>query len=180
MKNTVFYIVKKFNKPNDNLFDFVERHSFTKYGDKWEASVFAYQTLYKGLNKIYGVNDYNVDFLESGKPIMSGYSVSVSHTSGAVAVAFLKGDLPVGIDLELIGNKKSERLNKLLNIQGEASAKKQYLEFTKRESIIKAHNLNMLTKCNIEFKGISKTVNVEGTEYALSVYFDGEIKEIIL
>ena len=92
MENTVYYIVKQFKKQTDNLFDFVEKHSYTKYGDKWETSVFAYQTLYNGLKKVYGLTDYDLDFLDGGKPVLSGYSISVSHTNGAVAVAFTKGD----------------------------------------------------------------------------------------
>ena len=180
MENTVYYIVKQFKKPTDNLFDFVEKHSYTKYGDKWETSVFAYQTLYKGLKKVYGLSDYDLDFLDGGKPVLSGYSISVSHTNGAVAVAFAKGDMPVGIDLEKVGNKKSDRLNALLNIGANASLNEQYLAFTKRESVIKAFNLSMLTRQNLEFKGESRLVTVNGEIYALSTYFDGKIKEIKL
>ena len=180
MQSTLFYIVEQFKKPTDNLFDFVERHSYTKYGDKWETSVFAYQTLFKGLKKVYNADGYDIDFLESGKPFISGFSVSLSHTSGLVAVAFTKGDLPVGIDLEVVGDKKSERLNGLLGLDNLASVTDQYLAFTKRESIIKAHNLTMLTRQNLEFKGESKIIQKNGANYALSIYFDGKIEEIKL
>ena len=182
MQNTLYYIVKQFNNKEDNLLDFVDRHSRLKYGEKkkWELSRFAYETLYKGLKQVFNESVPEINFLESGKPVISGFSVSVAHSHSAVAVAFFRGDMPVGIDIELILNKKSERLNKLLNLESNASKQEQYLAFTKRESVIKAFDLKMLSSVNNNFKGVSKTVKVGGKEYALSVYFDGEIKEISL
>ena len=180
MQNTLFYIVEQFKKPTDNLLEIVKNHSFIKYGEKCETSVFTYQTLFKGLKKVFKVDGFDIDFLESGKPVMDGFSVSLSHTDGLVAVAFTKGDLPVGIDLEVVGNKKSERLSGLLGLDSTASIAEQYLAFTKRESVIKAHNLTMLTRQNLEFKGESKIVEYNGVKYALSIYFDGVIKEIKL
>lgn len=182
MENVLFYVIKQYNNESLNALDFITRHSYKKYGEHLNLSVFAYTTLLNAIKKVYGVSDNDLDlqFLESGKPIVSGFSVSVSHTNGVVAVAFLKGDKPVGLDLEFIGNKKSERLNKLLNLEDGASVKEQYLAFTKRESFIKAFDLNMLTKREIEFEGISKTVKIDGSEYALSVFYGGDIKELKL
>ena len=95
MQNTLFYIVEQFKKPTDNLLEIVKNHSFIKYGEKCETSVFTYQTLFKGLKKVFKVDGFDIDFLESGKPVMDGFSVSLSHTDGLVAVAFTKGNLPL-------------------------------------------------------------------------------------
>ena len=182
MENTLFYVIKEYKNESLNDLDFIVNHSYGKYGEHLNLSVFAYTTLLNAIKKVYGVgvNDLDLRFLDSGKPAISGFSVSVSHSSKAVAVAFIKGNKPVGIDLELIGNKKSERLNKLLNLESNASISEQYLAFTKRESFIKAFDLKMLTKSGVEFKGVSKSVTVNNSEYALAVYFDGDIKEIKL
>ncbi len=182
MKNTLFYVIKQYNNDSLNALDFITRHSYKKYGEHLNLSVFAYTTLLNAIKKVYGVSAYDLDlqFLESGKPTVNGFSVSVSHTNGVVAVAFLKGDKPVGIDIEVIADKKSERLNKLLNLENDVNVREQYLAFTKRESFIKAFDLNMLTKREIEFEGISKTVKIDGSEYALSVFYGGDIKEIKL
>lgn len=182
MQNTLYYIVKQFNNQEDNLLDFAHRHSRLKYGEKekWELSRFAYETLYKGLKQVFNESVPEINFLESGKPVINGYSVSLSHTSGVVAVAFLKGNSAVGIDLELIDGIVSKRLNGLLGLNGSNTVSEQYLAFTQRESYIKAHNLSMLYRGEIEFKGLSKTVKVGGKEYALSIYYDGNVKEISL
>lgn len=182
MENVLFYAIKEYKKESLNAIDFIVNHSHNKYGEHLNLSVFAYTTLLNAIKKVYKVctHDLDLQFLDSGKPVISGFSVSVAHSHSAVAVAFFRGDMPVGIDIELILNKKSERLNKLLNLESNASKQEQYLAFTKRESVIKAFDLKMLSSVNNNFKGVSKTIKINNEEYALSVYFDGEIKEIEL
>ncbi|MBR6737704.1 MAG: hypothetical protein IKL82_05025 [Clostridia bacterium] len=150
-----------------NLPKNIEEHA------KTPLSKTAWSLLLKKYYSVFKEQLPPVTFLESGKPVIEGGYISISHSNGVVAVAFSKTN-SVGIDVELV----KEVLPKTLNFLG-VSEKDFFPEWTRRESLIKAFNKSALTKDLPSFVGITQTLLVGEKKYSLSVYGKGcEIKLI--
>lgn len=117
-----------------------------------------------------------VEFLKSGKPVIDGGFISVSHSNGVVAICFSNA-VSVGIDIEL---KREDYPLKVKDfLVGVTDSDSFYSTWTKREAVIKSKNLSALKKgVETEFVGLTKDVTVNEKAFSLSIY--GENAEFYL
>ena len=167
----VYYIIKKFNdeKTEYDLPTAVIEHCKSRHsGNAFKISLFAYNLLFDAYSTVYK-KALTLDFLPSNKPISNGASVSVSHSKNVVAVCFVDGQENIGVDVQEVKGEFSGNLKKLLN-DGVNTVVNDYVSWCKREAYIKANDLSMLTKKKIEFKGVTKTLELNGTYYAFALH----------
>ena len=108
-----------------------------------------------------------VSFLSSGKPVIDGGYISISHSDSLVAVCFSKTAV-VGVDIELIKDAVPQNVSKFL---GEKNPPEFYKKWTEREAVIKAKNYSALKKgVDEEFVGITEIVTLNEKAFSLSVY----------
>jgi len=123
------------------------------------------------LKKILGNSYSPISYQNSGKPTISGYHISISHTHGAVAL-ILSEQNNVGIDVELISDKISRIKNKFLlpheieNLKGNIPL---YLTliWSAKEVLYKLYS-----KGGIDFK---ENLKIESFKLAQKGNFDAEI-----
>ncbi len=175
MKNTiVYYSVKKvpknFNGEN-TLPENILKHINNSRKENALESIYAWETL-KNLSNF---NLKDVEFLQTGKPILKNCSISLSHSKGYVAIAFTSSLTELGIDVEKIQDKSLKFLTKISTKFNSLDTKSQYELWTKHESTVKALNLKLLKDTKEEFFGISKIINTLDGEFSLSIYNKGTI-----
>jgi hypothetical protein len=158
----VYYLVKKVDSGVDytkNLPIGLKTHA------KTSDSACAWNLLIDSVKSVYNIT-FEPTFLKSGKPMLGGLNISLSHSSGVVAICFSKG-VSVGVDIEVERKEIPPKTLEFLN------AKKEdfFATWTKREAVIKAKDYSSLKKgVEDEFVGITKTLNFEGKTYYLSVF----------
>ena len=161
MINKVYYATASLGYITAKLPSELEVHAIT------ENSILAWGLLLEKYQSVYNEPLPLVSFLDSGKPIINGGYISISHSNGVVAVCFSKMS-SVGIDIELIKNTIPERVSNLL---GEKYPPDFYKKWTEREAVIKAKNYSALKKgVENEFVGISETITANEKAFSLSVY----------
>lgn len=161
MKNKIFYSYSMVNGEDLTVNNLLKSHALTlESKTAWNLL----ETLYKS---VYGVDLPLPRFEKSGKPIIENGFISLSHSNGAVAVAF-SNDIDVGVDIELIKNEVPKNLSKLL---GKKQPLSFYKKWTEREAVIKAKNYSALKKgAELEFEGLTETIKILDKEYSLSLY----------
>ena len=162
MTSKVYFSTASLNEAiNIKLPSLLESHA------KTAESILAWSLILKKYRDVYNENLPAVNFLDSGKPVIDGGYISISHSNGVVAVCFSK-TVNVGIDIELIKDTIPEHVSKLL---GEKNPPDFYKKWTEREAVIKVKNYSALKKgVENEFVGISETINVNEKAFSLSVY----------
>ncbi len=153
--------------------DIVLSHELIEHA-KSEESVCAWALLINKYKTVFKKDLPVVSFLGSGKPVIEGGFISISHSSGIVAVSFSK-TTAVGVDIELIKDSVPKNLSKFL---GEKNPPDFYKKWTEREAVIKANNYSALKKgAEGEFVGITREITANEKAFSLSVY--GENAEFI-
>ncbi len=173
-KGKVYYLIKQV----DNNYNFKKQlpanileYIKTKHSKNFSESLFAWNILNEHFNL------FEVNFLSSGKPISKNGSFSITHSHGFIAIAFSNYNAPLGIDLELVNEKKTPFLKKFFN-NANLSELKLFNLWTEHEATVKANNLSSLRKCDIEFNGLTKTLSTKNGEFSLSIYHDSELEII--
>ena len=167
----IVFKVLKVEKLNNVLTEKILLHCREKYkGEMLNESLFAYETLALLYKEKTGKDIGEITFLNDGKPICKDINISLSHSNGVVAVGFStdKG-VDIGVDIELIKAKKPQAV-KLLGLDKDCTDTEFYLAWTKKETLKKAKCVSLLSKGVEGFIGESKIVNINGTDYAVSVY----------
>ncbi len=130
-------------------------------------SLLAWALLLEKYRNVYNENLPMVSFLSSGKPVIDGGYISISHSADLVAVCFSKTAV-VGVDIELIKDAVPQNVSKFLN---EKNPPEFYKKWTEREAVIKAKNYSALKKgVEEEFVGITEIVTLNEKAFSLSVY----------
>ena len=162
MINKVYFATAKLGDDlNVNLPSELKAHATT------DKSVLAWGLLLEKYHSVYNEALPTVSFLDSGKPIIDGGYISISHSDCLVAVCFSK-TASVGVDIEIIKDSVPKNVSMFI---GEKTPSKFYKKWTEREAIIKAKNYSALRKgAQDEFVGITQTVTVNEKAFSLSVY----------
>ncbi len=141
---------------------------------KTKESVCAWALLIQKYKAVFDKDLSLVSFLDSGKPVVDGEFISISHSNGIVAVCFSKSTA-VGVDIELVKDSVPKNLSKFL---GEKNPPDFYKKWTEREAVIKAKNYSALKKgVESEFVGFTQSLIIKEKAFSLSVY--GENAEFI-
>ena len=175
----IYFKVLKVEKLNNILSENLLLYCKGKYqGEKLTESLFAYESLYLLYKEKTGKTLPEITFL-NGKPTCGEIAVTLSHSSGVVGVGFSTNkDSQIAIDIEKV-TKKREKVASLLGLSNNVANSEFFTLWTQKECLKKALNISLLTNENIEFFGESKIININGQNYALSVYAK-EDYEIIL
>ena len=162
MTSKVYFSTASLNEAiNIKLPSLLESHA------KTAESILAWSLILKKYRDVYNENLPAVNFLDSGKPVIDGGYISISHSNGVVAVCFSK-TASVGVDIEIIKDSVPKNVSMFI---GEKTPSKFYKKWTEREAIIKAKNYSALRKgIEGEFVGITQTVTVNEKAFSLSVY----------
>ena len=176
----IVFKVFKVQKLNTPLSENVLFHCKQKYsGEMLSNSLFAYQSLALLYKEKTGKDLPEITFLESGKPISSEIAVTLSHSSGVAMVGFSTNpNDKIAVDVELIKDKKIE-VQKRLGLNEDCTREEFYLAWTKKETLKKALNVSLLSGDLSEFKGESKVVKLDGKNYAVSIYSEGDYESNI-
>ena len=165
----------------DNLKNILDEsiisHCSKKYsGKNLTDSLFAYETLSMLYKRETGNNLLGIYFDDRGKPLSNEIAITITHSNGVVGVGFsLNTNDKIAIDIEKVKSVRKPLL-KLLNLNENATKQEFYLKWTKKECFKKALNLPLLKSKEIDFKGKSEIVKIDGEEYALSVYCEKDFK----
>ena len=176
----IVFKVLKVEKLNTTLSENITCHCKQKYkGEMLTESLFAYQTLALLYKEKNGNDLPEITFLDNGKPICKDISVSLSHSSGVVAVGFSTDkNVNIGVDIELIKEIKPQ-IAKRLGLNADCSNEEFYLAWTKQECLKKALNLSLLKDNLNAFVGESKVIKINGKNYAVSIYSEGDYESNI-
>ncbi len=100
----IVFKVLKVEKLNTTLSENITCHCKQKYkGEMLTESLFAYQTLALLYKEKIGNDLPEITFLDNGKPTCKDIGVSLSHSSGVVAVGFSTDkNVNIGVDIQLI------------------------------------------------------------------------------
>lgn len=117
---------------------------------QWLASRILVQELLKEFGY---TDDFSLDKLPSGKPVLSvpGLHVSISHAGDYAAVAL--ADSPIGIDVEKMGQRVQRIRQKFMNegevaqLQNEADTDWMHVVWSAKEALFKFH-----PEGNIDFR----------------------------
>ena len=167
----IVFKVFKVEKLNISLSENILLHCREKYsGEKLLESLFAYQSLSLLYKEKTGKKIPEITFLKDGKTTCKDINITLSHSNGVVAVGFSTDkSVSIGVDIELIKDKKVQVL-KLLDLSENCSDTEFYLAWTKKEALKKALNISLLESGVDKFVGESKVINIDGRNYALSIY----------
>ena len=161
MINKVYYATASLGYITAKLPSELEVHAIT------ENSILAWGLLLEKYQSVYNEPLPLVSFLDSGKPVIDGGYISISHSGDLVAVCFSK-TASVGVDIEFIKDAVPPNLSRFL---GEKNPPEFYKKWTEREAVIKAKNYSALKKgVENEFVGISETITANEKAFSLSVY----------
>ena len=176
----IVFGVFKLEKLNTPLSENITCHCKQKYsGEMLSNSLFAYQSLALLYKEKTGRDLPKITFLDNGKPVSEDISVTLSHSEGAVAVGFSTDkNINIGVDIELIKAKKPQVV-KLLGLDENCTDTDFYLAWTKNETLKKALNLSLLKDNLSAFVGESKVVKINGKNYAVSIYSEGDYESNI-
>ncbi len=176
----IVFKVLKLEKLNIELSENIVFHCKQKYnGEMLNESLFAYQTLALLYKEKTGSDLPKITFLDNGKPVSDNITVTISHSEGAVAVGFSTDkNINIGVDIQLIKDKKP-KAQKLLGLSESCEAEEFYLAWTKNETLKKALNLSLLKDNLTKFKGESKVIKINGKNYAVSIYSEGDYESNI-
>lgn len=176
----IVFGVFKVEKLNINLSENITCHCKHKYsGEMLSNSLFAYQSLALLYKEKTGSDLPEITFLDNGKPICSDILVTISHSGNAVAVGFSTDkNINIGVDIQLIKEIKSQTA-KRLGLSETCSNNDFYLAWTKNETLKKALNLSLLKDNSSAFVGESKIVKINGKNYAVSIYSEGDYESNI-
>ena len=143
--------------------------------DRKKQSVWVWKLLEFALNDYFGRNDYNFSFNGSYFCVIddSNVNFSLTHSKNIVAVAVSK--YSVGVDVEactekVLKLKKHLNMNNLKQIDDKTQICELTLEWTKKESLLKAKNAK-----NFKYVKINDMKN----DYFLTVCSDEDYIEFI-
>ncbi|MCF2220336.1 4'-phosphopantetheinyl transferase superfamily protein [Chryseobacterium sp. PS-8] len=117
-----------------------------------QSSILGRILLQYGLNKYFGIKDYEIDQTSNHKPFLKNLEVcfNISHAGNLVICGISK--LPIGVDIEYIDNKinlidfksqmTSNEFHKIQNSQDKI--KSFFVYWTEKEAAIKAHGKGLL------------------------------------
>ena len=176
----IVFGVFKVEKLNINLSENIVFHCKQKYsGEMLSNSLFAYQSLALLYKEKTGKDLPEIAFLDNGKPVSEDISVTLSHSSGVVAVGFSTDkSLNIGVDIQLIKEIKPQ-IARRLGLSETCSNNDFYLAWTKNETLKKALNLSLLKDNLNAFVGESKVIKINGENYAVSIYSEGDYESNI-
>ncbi len=168
MKNKIYVSVLNTDGNFSLLPKYLQNHAVS------EQSKRAWGLLIQKYEEVFNEKLPTVSFEKSGKPVINGGFISISHSKNIVGVAFSKTAV-VGIDVELIRKEVPYHLKDFL---GEKEPNNFYIKWTRREAVIKAKNYSALKKgAENEFFGVSEIIEDKENAFSLSVY--GENAEFI-
>lgn len=97
------------------------------------------------LARMLGVETVSLDHLPSGKPVLDGWHVSVSHTRG-FAAAILSRSHEVGVDIEYRSDRVGRVASRFLRADEEAGTLSRQLAFwSGKEAVYKLFSEDRLT-----------------------------------
>ncbi len=176
MDKTIFYLIKKVPFSEDFITCLPQElidYSTKKYTKKnLKSSLYAWHVLLK----ISGLDFSCIKFLQNGKPIVDGYSISLSHSKDLVFVAYSSQDNNFGIDIEYIDHNKNLDTFKKLKDFTFNTTYEFYSRWTEREAYLKTLSDKKFKDVNYNFNGITNTVKFDEDEYSFSIYADNNIK----
>lgn len=159
MKNTVYYAYALVD--NKDVPNFLFSHAITS------ESKCAWALLLEKFYNQFKEEITNVLFEKSGKPYIQNGFISISHSNGAIAIAFSK-DEEVGVDIELIRDTVPFKTASFINQTEPCSF---YKTWTMREAVIKAKNYSALKNgVENEFEGINEKFIANEKAFYISVY----------
>ena len=178
MIENIYYLFKKV--PNKFLFNKalpsnILEHINSKHLTNLNESLYAWNLL----NQFSNLDLSKVEFLKSGKPILDGASISISHSKGYVSICYAHFPINLGIDIEKIENRSLNFLGRISKDFINKDINSQYKLWTEHEATAKALNLNLLNNTP-SFKGLTRSILTIDGEFSFSIYNDSDVnlKEI--
>lgn len=143
-----------------------------------QSSMLGRILLQYGLNKYFGINDYEIDHTTNHKPFLKNLEVcfNISHAGNLVICGISK--LPIGVDIEYIDHKinfidfKSQMTsNEFHKIQNSADKIKSFFVYwTEKEAAIKAHGKGLLIPLK-SFEIFQNQTMIENEKFYLKEIF---------
>lgn len=126
----------------DDIKNNVINYGIPKKFIKNKYSSTEYSLIRYGLLIFYNITDFDIEYLESGKPFFKNLdiNISISHDNNLVCV--LLSSKRIGVDLQFF-YPVSNKLKKFLNIPIFYDSIDSVIEFSKREAFIKLFNLSI-------------------------------------
>lgn len=121
------------------------------------------------LARMLDVDTIDLEHLPSGKPMLSGWHVSVSHTRG-FAAAILSRSHEVGVDIEYRSDRVGRVASRFLREDEEARTLARQLAFwSAKETVYKLFSEDALTFVQMRLVVVSETCDVrkDGVKHAV-------------